>query len=159
MVSLLHRATIKTVMRYTLCSLGCFIQNCYFVFCCSVTVYNRVGCDFVAVYRFINARRRIVQPMIDQSNRAGEPNTMSLKYHIFLIKSCQPAFLCGIHVKTIASALRRVSALSRLSGPVIDGACPVENWPRHVQCTHVTQCSCCLLTYLVTDTKCRTLMV
>ncbi|ELT94054.1 hypothetical protein CAPTEDRAFT_227932 [Capitella teleta] len=27
--------------------------------------------------RFINARRRIVQPMIDQSNRAGPPNTYS----------------------------------------------------------------------------------
>jgi len=26
---------------------------------------------FVFVCRFINARRRIVQPMIDQSNRAG----------------------------------------------------------------------------------------
>ena len=25
-------------------------------------------------YRFINARRRIVQPMIDQSNRAGPQN-------------------------------------------------------------------------------------
>lgn len=24
------------------------------------------------IYRFINARRRIVQPMIDQSNRAGK---------------------------------------------------------------------------------------
>jgi len=29
------------------------------------------GSCFVFVARFINARRRIVQPMIDQSNRAG----------------------------------------------------------------------------------------
>lgn len=27
-------------------------------------------------FRFINARRRIVQPMIDQSNRAGELDLM-----------------------------------------------------------------------------------
>ena len=43
----------------------------------------------VCVARFINARRRIVQPMIDQSNRAGEPNAMSHSYtnHSFLF--CQ----------------------------------------------------------------------
>ncbi|VDK18218.1 unnamed protein product, partial [Anisakis simplex] len=28
--------------------------------------------------RFINARRRIVQPMIDQSNRAGRPNGVNV---------------------------------------------------------------------------------
>jgi len=27
-------------------------------------------------FRFINARRRIVQPMIDQSNRAGKMNSL-----------------------------------------------------------------------------------
>ena len=29
------------------------------------------SCAFLLINRFINARRRIVQPMIDQSNRAG----------------------------------------------------------------------------------------
>ena len=33
-------------------------------------MYNK--CFFLSIFRFINARRRIVQPMIDQSNRAGE---------------------------------------------------------------------------------------
>jgi len=32
---------------------------------------SRNTCVGVCIYRFINARRRIVQPMIDQSNRAG----------------------------------------------------------------------------------------
>ena len=29
-------------------------------------------CFLMCIFRFINARRRIVQPMIDQSNRAGK---------------------------------------------------------------------------------------
>jgi len=31
----------------------------------------------LSAYRFINARRRIVQPMIDQSNRAGNYRSYS----------------------------------------------------------------------------------
>ena len=43
---------------------------------------------FFCIFRFINARRRIVQPMIDQSNRAGEfskctyLNVVKLLYYI-----------------------------------------------------------------------------
>jgi len=34
---------------------------------------------FVLVRRFINARRRIVQPMIDQSNRAGKYTDLQIQ--------------------------------------------------------------------------------
>ena len=35
---------------------------------------NKYSLTSVDLFRFINARRRIVQPMIDQSNRAGPQN-------------------------------------------------------------------------------------
>lgn len=38
-----------------------------------LSIFIAIYINFLILfYRFINARRRIVQPMIDQSNRAGE---------------------------------------------------------------------------------------
>ena len=39
---------------------------------------------FFLCFRFINARRRIVQPMIDQSNRAGEFSKSLLRVVIWM---------------------------------------------------------------------------
>ena len=42
-------------------------------------------CFFLSIFRFINARRRIVQPMIDQSNRAGESHD-TFRSHMTLLE-------------------------------------------------------------------------
>ena len=51
----------------------CLLQKEALDFLCShLTWVGRFWHCCVLFYRFINARRRIVQPMIDQSNRAGK---------------------------------------------------------------------------------------
>ena len=61
MANKLHHYSILSVF-----TLGCILAR---------TSHDiRMQCDAITcVFRFINARRRIVQPMIDQSNRAGRP--------------------------------------------------------------------------------------
>lgn len=61
-------------------------------------------------YRFINARRRIVQPMIDQSNRAGKSPIVTV------FKSCRRKQLT-LHAPRGPSAgkYRNVQNLRRLS--------------------------------------------
>ena len=58
------------------------------------TLFTFLFTFFVSpIVRFINARRRIVQPLIDQSNRAGAPGEFILKILIFFLFSL--SFLCA----------------------------------------------------------------
>ena len=52
-----------------------------------MTEFNKYNLSSFSISRFINARRRIVQPMIDQSNRAGKHNnTVCTHIQFFLTK-------------------------------------------------------------------------
>lgn len=62
-------------------------------------------CLLFILCRFINARRRIVQPMIDQSNRAGE----SLQ---------KPPLRTFTHTSTTTAGLIGLLSLSQYTHPV-----------------------------------------
>lgn len=63
--------------------------------------YFLVFCSF----RFINARRRIVQPMIDQSNRAGKWSFVNLKN---LVLCRQKEFILSFKAQNLVNSIRRV---------------------------------------------------
>ncbi len=52
------------------------------------------------IVRFINARRRIVQPLIDQSNRAGAPGEFILK--ILILFSFFSLFFMRAHSRNLS---------------------------------------------------------